>query len=90
MKKIIFFLILSLSLISCSDSDNKFEYTIVYEVYYNNNTVVRKTHTYHRPYYVGSYQGSNFIKLGTNTGTDIIKTTAPIRVISHTKKLKEK
>ena len=77
-----------LLLISCSNVSNR-EYTIVYEVYYNNNTVVKETKKANKPFYVSSNRGSNYIKIGSITGETVINTSAPIRILSHTYKENE-
>ena len=83
-KILLVFVVISFIIVSCST--NHREYTIVYEVYYNENTVVKETKKASEPFYVGSDRGSNFIKIGSLTGELIISTSAPIRVLSHTYK----
>ena len=73
----------------------KGEYTMVYNVYYNNTC---KTCTIHNdlPIAVNSDRGTNYLSickrselLGDNFST-VLKTSAPIEVVSYTVKNKEK
>ena len=92
MKKPLVILSMALFCVCCSSAD-KFnnEATIVFNVYYPNDT---QTYTYTTNctkdvrYFIDSYNGTNYIVLridGKMSSTKyIIKTTAPIRVLSFT------
>ena len=76
------FIILTLAFVSCDTND--YEYTLTYEVYWNSNTVEKKTIKSKDYISVESYEGTNSIT--TYEQGRIVSTTAPIRVISYTKK----
>jgi hypothetical protein len=73
----------------------KGEYTMVYNVYYNNTC---KTCTIHNdlPIAVGSDRGTNYLSICKRSElfgdyySTVYKTTAPIEVVSYTVKNKEK
>lgn len=60
-------------------------YRMVYKVHYNNENVRIDTIINEGPIYVGSDRGSNFIKRDAINGSTVIKTSAPIEVISYSK-----
>lgn len=60
-------------------------YYMIYRVYYNQDNIREYSVTNDGPIYVGSDRGSNFIKRYSITGPTIIKTTAPIEVVSYTR-----
>ena len=65
-------------------------YRMVYKVYYDKDNVRCDTITNTGPIYVGSDRGTNFIKRNSLTGPTVIKTSAPIEVISYTKMAEKK
>lgn len=73
----------------------KGDYTMVYNVYYNNTC---KTCTIHNdlPIAVGSHRGTNYLEickrseLSGDYYSTILRTSAPIEVVSYTVKNKEK
>ena len=76
------FIILTIPFVSCDTND--YEYTLTYEVYWNSNTVEKKTIKSKGYISVESYKGTNSII--TYEQGRILNTTAPVRVISYTKK----
>ena len=60
-------------------------YCMVYKVHYNNGNVRIDTIINEGPIYVGSDRGTNFIKRDDIAGSTVIKTSAPIEVISYSK-----
>lgn len=76
------FIILTLTFVSCDTND--YEYTLTYEIYWNSNTVEKKTIKSKDHIRIRSYEGTNSIT--TYEQGRIISTTAPIRIISYTKK----
>lgn len=60
-------------------------YHMTYRVYYNQNTIREYSITLDGPIYVGSDRGTNYIKKYSSTGVDIIRTSAPIEVVSYTR-----
>ena len=60
-------------------------YRMVYRVHYNNENVRIDTIINEGPIYVGSDRGTNFIKRNDITGSTVIKSSAPIEVISYSK-----
>lgn len=93
MKKVITLIVLALSLVSCKALDT--EYVVTYRVYYS-NTPTTKTYTFKAAEgeggaYVTSDRGSNHLHLQYTdgwfaTGCSIEHTSAPIEIVSVTKK----
>lgn len=60
-------------------------YRMVYRVHYNSENVCTDTIINEGPIYVGSDRGTNFIKRDAIDEPTVIKTSAPIEVISYSK-----
>ena len=95
MKKFLLACITALLLVSCFP-DRSYETTITYKVYYPGNTVTRSvTHaTSKEPvYYLSSDRGSNYLYFKYDDGAfaegeKLESTSAPIEVVSFTKRKK--
>lgn len=86
MKKFILLALTALIMVGCGHKQQK--YKIYYKVYYPNNTQSYCVIIDDEPY-LGSDRGTNYLKVGSNTGSSIIKTSAPIELVKAVK-LKEK
>lgn len=71
---------------SCSNPD-EYTYTLVYEIYWSNNHVERKTVTSCDCITIASFRGTN--KIGTVEKGWVEETSAPIRKVSYTKSRKQ-
>jgi hypothetical protein len=78
MKKIGLLVFMVLAMISsCTRIEKK--YKVYYNVYYPNNTKHYTVIIDDTPY-LGSNRGTNYLKIGSLTGTTVIETSAPIEI----------
>lgn len=77
MKKVKWFLISLLILCSCSEG----KHTVTYRVYWPDKVKTYTVTIDDKPY-LGSDRGTNFLKVGSITGPDIIRTSAPIEIVN--------
>lgn len=86
MKRFLLTIITLLTLVACETET--YEYSITYRVHYSETNVETFFDTYEgtHGYYIGSDRGTNFIKRESISGPDVIKTSAPIEIVSNTSK----
>lgn len=81
--KLLITTLLIVFLIGCN-SKPKYEYVMIYRVHYS-SSYYKDYKVIGDKFYIGSDEGSNYIKHGSITGSTIIDTSAPIEVIKLTK-----
>ena len=82
MKKLILLALTTFMMAACGHKQEK--YKIYYRVYYPNNTQNYCAIIDDEPY-LGSDRGTNYLSIGSTTGTSIIKTSAPIELVKVTR-----
>ena len=97
MKKFLTICLLAIASVSCKPKYD-YEATLVYNIYYPNGRIVTKTHssesTDKPTYLLASDRGSNYLYFNNNGswfsgyGEKLENTTAPIEVVSFTKRKK--